>query len=67
MRIVAELTINIARYVSPSYLASGPSTTGATLLEYLMLDVDIPFSKGLTPLEVLKAEIVGVCKPSADF
>ena len=67
MRIVAELTINITRYVSPSYLANGSSTTGATLLEYLMLDVDIPFSQGLTPLEVLQAEIVGVCKPLADF
>ena len=67
MRIVAELTLNIARYVSPSYLASGSSTTGATLLEYLMLDVDIPFSEGLTPLEVLQAEIVSVCKLSADF
>ena len=67
MRIVTELTINIARYVSPSYLANGSSTTGATLLEYLMLDADIPFSQGLTPLEVLQAEIIGVCKPSADF
>ena len=42
MRIVAELTINIARYVSPSYLANGSTATGATLLEYLKLDVDIP-------------------------
>ena len=67
MRIVAELTLNIARYISPSYLASGSSTTGATLLEYLMLDVDIPFSEGLIPLEVFQAEIVNVCKPSADF
>ena len=67
MRIIAELTINVAHYVSPSYLARGSSTTGAKLLEYLMLDVDIPFSQGLTPLEVLQAEIVGVCKPSADF
>ena len=52
---------------SPSYLAHGSSTSGAKLLEYLMLDVDIPFSQGLTPLEVLQAEIIGVCKPSADF
>ena len=67
MRIVAEPSLNIARYISPSYLASGSSTTGATLLEYPMLDVDIPFSEGLTPLEAFQAEIISVCKPSADF
>ena len=32
MRIIAELTINIAHYVSPSYLAHGSSTSGAKLL-----------------------------------
>lgn len=57
VRIVVELTINIARYVSPVYLASGSSANGARLLEYLML----------TPLQVLQAEIVNVCKPSTDF
>ena len=67
VRIVVELTINIARYVSPVYLASGSSANGARLLEYLMQDVEIPCSEGLTPLQVLQAEIVNVCKPSTDF
>ena len=67
MRIVVEFTFNTAHYISPSYLASGSSANGATLLEYLMQDVEIPFSDGLTHLKVLQDEIVNVYKPSADF
>ena len=67
MRIVVELTLNTAHYISPSYLASGSSANGATLLEYLMQDVEIPFSEGLTHLKVLQAETVNVYKPSTDF
>ena len=67
MRIVVELTLSTALYISPSYLASGSSGNGATLLEYLMQDVEIPFSEGLTHLKVLQAETVNICKPSTDF
>ena len=67
MRIVVEFTFNTARYISPSSLASGSSANGARLLEYLMQDVKIPFSAGLTHLKVLQAETVNVCKPSTDF
>ena len=67
MRTVVELTLSTALYISPSYLASGSSANGATLLEYPMQDVEIPFSEGLTHLKVPQAEIVNVCKPSTDF
>ncbi|XP_070207423.1 uncharacterized protein [Littorina saxatilis] len=65
VRLVFELSQNVALYSSFSYL-EGPSLNGREVLFHLMEDVE-NLSSNCTPLEVLQQEILNVCQPGETF